>query len=112
MGADGVCWPSVFFPGALDDVHPRHGHCPDRHRLQSAGRRPARRAQPQELLMKPVLQVANYSMEFTLPGGRRLHALNGIDLQLAKGEVLGVVGESGSGKTTLCWSIKIGRAHV
>ena len=40
----------------------------------------------------------------TYPARRRagtVHALQGIDLQIAPGEVFGVVGESGSGKSTL-----------
>jgi peptide/nickel transport system ATP-binding protein len=44
--------------------------------------------------------VAFRDIHVTFAG--RVHALAGIDLAIAEGEIVGLVGESGSGKTTLC----------
>jgi len=48
----------------------------------------------------PLLSAANLSKTFAI-GGKTLHAVNDISLDLHTGETLGVVGESGSGKSTL-----------
>ena len=50
----------------------------------------------------PLLDVRGLSKAFTLRGsGKRLQAVNQVDLTLRRGETLGLVGESGSGKTTV-----------
>jgi oligopeptide/dipeptide ABC transporter ATP-binding protein len=47
-----------------------------------------------------LLEVRDLHVWFDLPGGSRLHAVQGVSFELNTGERLGLVGESGCGKTT------------
>jgi peptide/nickel transport system ATP-binding protein len=47
--------------------------------------------------MTPIIEMKDVRVRFT--GQRTVHALNGIDIALRQGEVLGLLGESGSGKS-------------
>jgi oligopeptide/dipeptide ABC transporter ATP-binding protein len=48
-----------------------------------------------------LVSIRNLSVQFHVPGGGTVRAVDEVSLDLRKGEVLGLVGESGCGKTTL-----------
>ena len=52
----------------------------------------------------PLLEVHDFGLEFRTRSGT-VHALEGIDLVLHKGETVGLVGESGSGKSVLSYAL-------
>ena len=57
-------------------------------------------------MSEPLLSVANLTKEFPLKGGlfsrhaASVHAVDGVDFHVDRGETLGLVGESGCGKST------------
>ena len=51
-----------------------------------------------------LLEVRDFSLEFRTRSGT-VRALEGIDLSIAKGEIVGLVGESGSGKSVLSYAM-------
>lgn len=56
--------------------------------------------------MNPLIEASKLHRSFTVSSGmfrprQTLHAVNGVDLTVHRGEVLGIVGESGCGKSTL-----------
>ena len=50
-----------------------------------------------EARMTPIVEMKDLRVRFK--GERTVHALNGVDITLQQGEVLGLLGESGSGKS-------------
>jgi oligopeptide transport system ATP-binding protein len=55
--------------------------------------------------MEPLLEVQNLSVCYHTPAGADVFALNGANLRIEPGEIVGVLGESGSGKSTLAASL-------
>ncbi len=49
---------------------------------------------------QPLLIVRGLTKHFPLKNGATVHAVDGVDFEVLKGETLGVVGESGCGKST------------
>lgn len=52
----------------------------------------------------PLLKVENFALEFRTRSGV-VHALEGLNLAIRKGETVGLVGESGSGKSVLSFAM-------
>jgi ATP-binding cassette subfamily B protein len=48
----------------------------------------------------PVITMSDISVEYRLPDGRKVRALDGMGLEIRRGETIGVAGRSGGGKST------------
>ena len=52
-----------------------------------------------------LLKLENLKMYFPVGKGQVVRAVDGVDLEVSEGEVLGLVGESGSGKSTIAYTV-------
>src|SRR5271154_193469 len=77
---------------------------PVRTRLESARQRVTRRPRSTERAMTPLLQIDSLRTEFDTEDGT-IRAVDGVNLSIMPGEILGLVGESGCGKTVTGLSI-------
>ena len=50
---------------------------------------------------EPILKTENLTHVYSPGTPFEMTALNGVDLEIRKGEILGIIGHTGSGKSTL-----------
>jgi peptide/nickel transport system ATP-binding protein len=60
---------------------------------------------PRPSAYKPLLRLDGVVKHFPAGRGKRVHSVDGVSLDVRRGEVLGLVGESGCGKSTLARTI-------
>ena len=53
----------------------------------------------------PVLSLQDLQLDYPLEGGRRMRAVDGVNLSIAPGETLALVGESGCGKSSVARAV-------
>ena len=98
-----TCRPAALppaLPGGRGRV-PHRGRAAAPGRTRAPGRLRARRRGGDRVNPRPVLEAAGLSTSFRARGGRVARAVDGVDLELGRGEIVALVGESGCGKTTL-----------
>ena len=56
-------------------------------------------------MAEKILEIQELKKYFPLKNGKVVKAVDGVDLEIYKGETLGLVGESGSGKSTIAYMV-------
>lgn len=55
--------------------------------------------------MSKLVEIRNLHVEATTDAGRRIEIIKGVNIEIAKGEIVALIGESGSGKTTIALTL-------
>src|SRR5918999_4744685 len=90
--------------GLGDVLDPRRSATTLARRRARSARHPRAQVAPESNGQRNLLSVRNLNVEFPA-GERTIHAVRGVNLDVARGEVLGIVGESGSGKSVTALSL-------
>lgn len=62
------------------------------------------RVSPEKIQGEKILEIEDLRVEYVTDNGV-VHAVNGVNLELKQGEIMGLVGETGAGKTTIALAI-------
>lgn len=55
--------------------------------------------------MSKLVEIKNLHVEATTDSGRRIEIIKGVNIEIARGEIVALIGESGSGKTTIALTL-------
>jgi ATP-binding cassette subfamily B protein len=50
---------------------------------------------------QPIIRIDNLAVDYAMPRGGRRRAIEGVSLEIHRGEIIGIAGKSGCGKSTL-----------
>src|SRR5258708_36014939 len=90
----------AFPKGAAHAQEPGRNHRPQEHRRVDRSRR-----RGPEMTEIPLIDIRDLRVLFHGDNGRITHAVDSVDLSVAKGATLGLVGESGCGKSVTSLAI-------
>lgn len=87
--------------GPIDEIFANPQHPYTRLLLEAVPRIEEEKITQEKAQVQPLISVEQLEQVFDIGKGKQLKAVNQVNLDIYKGETLGLVGESGSGKSTL-----------